>query len=249
MTSDNTKWLTFKIQRYNPESSGHLHFQDFMVPFERGLTILEGLLYIKENIDSSLTFRKSCRMGICGSCAILVNNYPYLACQTQVEEIRSDRLIIKPLPTLPIIKDLVTDLTAFLNTHKSIKPYIIYFDTDEPGTTKDEFVQLPQEQNTFHQFTHCIKCGICVSACPTSASDRYFLGPQALSQCYRYYVERRDSGEHERVPLITTGHGIWQCHLAGACSEVCPKGVDPALAIQLLKRQMVSRAIRFNHRD
>lgn len=178
MTEGSTKQLTFKIQRYDPEKDRSPHFQEFTVPSGRGVTVLNGLLYIKENLDSSLTFRTSCRMGICGSCAMLINNYPYLACQTQIEELHSDRLTLKPLPIMPIIKDLVTDLTSFFNTHKSIKPYLIYHDTEETEIPTTEFVQLPREQNTFLQFTYCIKCGICLSACPTSASDKVFLGPR-----------------------------------------------------------------------
>lgn len=244
MTEGSTKQLTFKIQRYDPEKDRSPHFQEFTVPSGRGVTVLNGLLYIKENLDSSLTFRTSCRMGICGSCAMLINNYPYLACQTQIEELHSDRLTLKPLPIMPIIKDLVTDLTSFFNTHKSIKPYLIYHDTEETEIPTTEFVQLPREQNTFLQFTYCIKCGICLSACPTSASDKVFLGPQALSQCYRYCADRRDEGDQERFSVVDADHGVWQCHLAGACSEACPKGVDPALAIQLLKRRLVSKALR-----
>jgi succinate dehydrogenase / fumarate reductase iron-sulfur subunit len=106
-----------------------------------------------------------------------------------------------------------------------------------------EFAQTPRELYSFLQFTYCIKCGICVAACPTAASDKLFLGPQALAQCYRYCADNRDEGEQERFPAVDTDHGIWHCHLAGACSEACPKGLDPALAIQLLKRRLVSQAI------
>ena len=244
MSEDSTKNITFKIQRYDPEQDGTLHFQEFILPSSRGTTVLDGLLYIKENLDSTLAFRASCRMAICGSCGVLINNYPHLACHTQIEEFNSDTLTLKPLPNHPIIKDLVSDLNTFLDNHRAVKPYLIRHDTQEVENPTAEFSQPPQVLNNYLQFTYCIKCGICVSACPTSASDRLFLGPQAMAQCYRYCADSRDEGEEERFPTVSNDHGVWNCHLAGACSEACPKGVDPALAIQLLKRKLMSRALK-----
>jgi len=235
--------IAFRVQRYDPEQGDAPHWQQFTVPSSRGMTVLEGLIYIKENLDSTLAFRTSCRMGICGSCGMLINNYPHLACHTQIEEFHSNTLTVRPLPNLSIIKDLVVDLTPMFNNHRSIKPYILRQDASEMENPTAEFAQIPQELNDFLQFAYCIKCGICVSACPTSASDRLFLGPQALAQCYRYCADGRDEGQQERFSLVDTDHGIWRCHLAGACSEACPKGVDPALAIQLLKRRLASQAL------
>jgi succinate dehydrogenase / fumarate reductase iron-sulfur subunit len=244
MAENSRKQVTFKVQRYDPEQDSAPHFQEFTIMASRGMTVLDGLLYIKENLDSTLAFRTSCRMGICGSCGMLINGYPHLACHTQIEEFHSDRLTIKPLPNHPIIKDLVPDLTPLFTNHKSIKPYIIRFDPKEMANPTAEFAQMPQKLESFLQFTYCVKCGICISACPTSASDKLFLGPQALSQCYRYCADNRDEGKAERFPVVDADHGVWHCHLAGACSEACPKGLDPGLAIQLLKGQLVSRALR-----
>ncbi|MEK7353602.1 MAG: 4Fe-4S dicluster domain-containing protein, partial [Chloroflexota bacterium] len=112
-----------------------------------------------------------------------------------------------------------------------------------------EFAQRPQELNDLLQFTNCIKCGLCLSACPTSASDKLFLGPPTLTQCYRYCADNRDEGEQERFPILNADHGIWHCHLAGACSEACPKGVDPALGIQLLKKRLISQALRLRKKQ
>ncbi len=243
MTAESTKQVRFKIQRYDPERDSAPHFQEFVVPSSRGTTVLDGLIYIKENQDSSLTFRSSCRMSICGSCAMVMNDYPHLACHTQIEEFHTDRLTIRPLPNLPIIKDLVPDLMPMFKKHKSVKPYLIRRDTKETGNPTGEYGQLPEQLNEFLQFSYCVKCGICVAACPTSASDKLFLGPQAMAQCYHYCADSRDEGEQERFPIVSDGHGIWHCHLAGACSEACPKGVDPALAIQLLKKRLVSKAL------
>jgi len=244
-----TKQVTFRIQRYNPEQGGAPRLEEFVVPTSRGMTVLDGLIYVKEDLDSTLAFRASCRMGICGSCGMLINSYPHLACHTQIEEFHSDVLTVKPLPNMPVIKDLVVDLTPLFDHHRSIMPYIVRPDEQEMENPTAEFGQTPQELNDFLQFTYCMKCGICVAACPTSASDKLFLGPEALAQCYRYCADSRDSGQRERLRLVDTDHGAWHCHLAGACSESCPKGLDPALAIQLLKRQLASQALGFRKKQ
>jgi succinate dehydrogenase / fumarate reductase iron-sulfur subunit len=148
-----------------------------------------------------------------------------------------------------MIKDLVVDLTPLFEMHKSIKPYVLRGDSEEMENPTAEFCQSRETMESFLQFSYCIKCGICVSACPTSASDKLFHGPQALAQCYRYCADDRDDGEQERFPVVGTDHGVWHCHLAGACSESCPKGVDPALAIQLLKKRLVSRNLRLGKQE
>jgi succinate dehydrogenase / fumarate reductase iron-sulfur subunit len=243
MDAPKTKQITFRVQRFDPEDGGKPHFQEFTIPCSKGMTVLDSLIYIKENLDSTLAFRTSCRMAICGSCGMLVNNYPHLACHSQIEEFCSKKLTVKPLPNFPIIKDLVVDLMPFFEVHKAIKPWVIRSDSEEMENPTAEFCQSHEAFESFLQFTYCVKCGICVAACPTSASDKLFHGPQALAQCYRYCADNRDDGAMERFPAVGTDHGVWHCHLAGACSESCPKGVDPALAIQLLKRRMSSRAL------
>ena len=235
--------VIYKIQRYDPEGVGKPFFQEFTVRPRRGMTVLDGLLYIKENLDSTLVFRTSCRMGICGSCGMLVNKYPHLACHTQIEEFHSKTITVQPLPNSPIIKDLVVDLMPMFNRHRSVKPFIIRHDKEQMANPTTEYKQLPDEVEAFEQFSYCIKCGLCIAACPTSASDALFLGPQALAQCYRYCADSRDAGAKDRFAMAESSHGAWRCHLAGACSEACPKGVDPALAIQLLKRTLASQSL------
>ncbi len=240
---EQTSIITYRVQRFDPEKDSQPRMQEYPVSTKRGMTILDGLIYIKENLDSTLAFRTSCRMGICGSCGMFINNYPRLACQTQIAELNSPVITIKPLPNSPLIKDLAVDLTPFFKKHKSIKPYIIQQDKIEQTNVTREYVQTPEQVEEYEQFSYCIKCGICVSACPTSASDVQFLGPQALGQCYRYCSDNRDTGSAERLRLAESNHGAWRCHLAGACSEACPKGVDPGLAIQLLKNKMAKQAL------
>lgn len=233
------KTITFKIQRFDPARDDKPYFQNYQVPVPKGTTVLDAVTYIKEHLDGSLSYRCSCRMGVCGSCAMFVNGTPHLACHTQVAEFHADVLEIKSLPNFPIIKDLVPDLTLLFEKHKSVKPYILRADLEEVDNPTSEFLQTPSQLDSYIQFSYCLKCGCCIAACPTMATDVQFLGPQALGQAYRYNADNRDGGQQERNNIAGTTHGVWRCHLAGACAEACPKGVDPALAIQLLKRQMV----------
>jgi succinate dehydrogenase / fumarate reductase iron-sulfur subunit len=243
MNNDAVKKITFRVQRFDPEKDRKPHFQEFTVPVKRGTTVMEGLLYIKENLDSSLAFRTSCRMGVCGSCGMLINEYPHLACHTQVEEFHSDKLTLKPLPNMAIIKDLVPKLDTLFEHHKSVKPYIIREDKEEMEKPTAGYLQKPQQLDEYLQFTYCIKCGLCIAACPTSASDKAFLGPQALGQAYRYCADSRDEGQDFRYAIVEKDHAVWNCHFAAACSEACPKGVDPALGIQLLRKGVAAKAL------
>lgn len=243
--SNSEKNITFRVQRYDPQADSRPYLKEYQVPFTKGLTILDGLYYIKEKLDGSLAFRSSCRMGVCGSCGVFINGHPHLACHTQVAELASDVLEIRSLPNFDIIKDLVADLTPLFAKHRSIKPYLIRPDAAEIDQPTREFLQSPQELEAYLQFAYCLKCGLCLAACPTVATDREFTGPQALAQAYRYCADSRDAGAGERWQSISGPHGITRCHLAGACSDACPKGVDPALGIQLLKRQTALAAVGF----
>ncbi|MDD5095506.1 MAG: succinate dehydrogenase iron-sulfur subunit [Dehalococcoidia bacterium] len=235
--------LYFKVQRYTPGEDQKPRMQDFTIPYKKGMTLLEGLIYIKETIDNTLCFRCSCRMGICGSCGVLVNNLPMLACHTPIEELETDRITVKSLPNFPIVRDMVADLTPLFEKHKSVKPYVIGPNKETLERPQTGLAQSPEELESFVQFAYCVKCGLCMAACPTVATDEHFLGPQPLAAVYRYCTDRRDQGEKERFGIVNAPHGLWLCHLAGACSEVCPKGVDPAFAIQLLKRGNISASL------
>jgi succinate dehydrogenase / fumarate reductase iron-sulfur subunit len=236
--------LNIKVQRYTPGRDKEPYMQEYTIPLTLGMTVLDCLIYIKENIDNTLSFRSSCRMGICGSCGVLVNKFPMLACHTPIEELRTDKIEVKSLPNFPIIRDLVASLDPLFEKHKSIKPYLISSDTQESEEPTAEYLQSRDELEAYVQFAYCVKCGLCMAACPTVSTDALFLGPQPLGQTYRYCADRRDAGAKERYHEVDSPHGLWLCHLAGACSEACPKGVDPALAIQLLKRAMVFDSMR-----
>jgi succinate dehydrogenase / fumarate reductase iron-sulfur subunit len=207
------------------------------------MTVLDALFAVKERHDGSLAFRCSCRMGVCGSCGMMVNGKPRLACNTQLSELGST-VEVSALPNHDVIKDLVPDLATTFLKHASVRPYLIRRDVAEMERPTREFSQTPDEMIGYVQFSYCLKCSLCLAACPTEASVPAFLGPQALAATYRYVADPRDEGLKERAPVVDALHGVFGCHLAGACSEACPKGVDPALAIQLLKRALLFGAPR-----
>jgi succinate dehydrogenase / fumarate reductase iron-sulfur subunit len=228
--------LKLKIQRFTPEVDIKPYYKSYEIFFSEGMTVLDALMKVKEEIDGTLSFRASCRMGICGSCGMIVNNKPLLACHTQIKELESFDLIVKPLCNYAVVKDLIVDLTKLFEKHKSIKPGLIHV---QKPVAKAQFLQSPEELNSYLQFSYCIKCGICLAACPTCSTDENFLGPQAITQAYRYSVDSRDEGFKDRKNVVNRNHGIWHCHFAGACSIACPKGVDPALGIQKFKGLIV----------
>jgi succinate dehydrogenase / fumarate reductase, iron-sulfur subunit len=231
------KTVKFEVLRYNPAGNESPHLENYSVPVTRGMTVLDGLNWIKEHLDSSLSWRSSCRMGICGSCGMFINGLPRLACNNQIVHLHSDRVVVKPLPNYDIIRDLVPDLEGLFEKHRSVKPYLIRKDAAEQDSPTGEFFQSEQELFNYIQFAYCIKCGLCMAACPTVATSEEYVGPQPLTAGWRYLSDTRDEGAEQRQDVLYSSHGVYRCHFAGACSQVCPKGVDPALAIQMAKRE------------
>jgi len=231
--------ITFRLRRFDPDNESAPHWDEYKMHVDDGMTVLEALHEIKAQQEPTLSYRSSCRMGVCGSCGMFINEMPQLACQTQVLHLGTDVVTVAPLPNYPNVKDLVPNLEPLFEKHAVVKPFIIHTNTEEIENPSGEFIQTADEREEFGQFSYCIKCGICLAACPTVATDPLFLGPQALAQAYRYTADNRDCGLQERIEAIDAFHGPYQCHMAGACSQACPKGVDPAFGIQLLKRTLV----------
>lgn len=230
--------ITLRIARYNPEQDDASRFMEFTVPYEKWTTVLEAILEVKKHFDHSVAVRYSCRQATCGSCGMIINGKPRLACFTKISELNSNVVTVEPMNNFPIIRDLAVKFERLFDTHHKIKPYLIRDDTELESDEK-EFSQSPEELEQYIQFANCIKCGLCNSACPTMATDSSFVGPQALAQAYRYVADSRDKGRDSRLKIIDDSHGIWRCHFAGSCSQVCPKGVDPAMGIQLLRGYML----------
>jgi succinate dehydrogenase / fumarate reductase iron-sulfur subunit len=179
---------------------------------------------------------------------MLINGRPRLACNTQIAELNSDVVAVGPLPNFSIIKDLVPDLHPMFEMHRELLPYLIRDDPQEQDDPTGEYWQAPHELEQYLQFSYCIKCGCCMAACPTVATDAHYAGPMPLGQAHRYNNDTRDAGFGQRREVLSGGRGPWRCHFAGECSQVCPKGVDPAKAIQLMKRELVSDLLRLRRR-
>ncbi len=238
MSGKNTeKTVVMKIKRWDPDK-GEFFISTFEIPVYKGMTVLEAFTYIKENLDHSLAYRGSCRMATCGTCGVIVNGKPVLACATQILHLNTDTIIVEPLKNLPLVRDLIVDHTVFFEKQKKIKPYLIRRNEEEYWDPVREYIQTPEEHEEYMQFTYCLTCALCYSACPTSGTNKNYLGPQALTNAYRFIADSRDEGTVERLEVVDSPDGCWGCHLAGSCSEVCPKGVDPALAIQLLRKKL-----------
>jgi succinate dehydrogenase/fumarate reductase iron-sulfur protein len=225
MSTKVEKTVEFRVSRFDPEKNRR-YVSRFEVPIRKGTTLLDALLYIKDNLDDSLTFRQSCRMGICGDCAVNVNGQPMLACYTQVLDLGSDSLIVEPISNAPVIKDLVVDVQPFFETYRKIKTLLI----KPEGELKkpDEFAQLPTDLKKYWDLTLCIKCSICNSACP-AAIDEKFLGPSALTANYRFITDSRDQGLDERLKPMADN--IWLCTQCNSCTMFCPKKLSCANAI------------------
>lgn len=228
--------MDIEVLRYRPEEDNEPWTQRYQVPFTHEMSILEALTYIKDHIDSTLSYRWSCRMAICGSCGMMVNGKPKLGCKTFLRDyIGEGKIRLEPLANFPIERDLVVDMSDFMQKLEKIKPYII--PKEEKNLCDGEYLQTPKQLAQYKQFSQCINCGLCYAACPQYALKPEFLGPAAIALLYRYNEDSRDGAKEERMKLIHQDAGVWSCTFVGFCSEVCPKGVDPAAAIQLYKAE------------
>jgi len=227
------KDVVFRVKRYRPGHDAAPHYQEYRIPYTDDMVVLDGLNYIKDQIDPTLTFRWSCRMGICGSCGASVNGKLRLTCGIFIKEVRGRAVTVDPMPNFPILKDLVVEFDDFLRKLQDVKPYIVR--GEEKPLAEGEYLQTPEDVEAYRQQSMCINCMLCYSACPVFAASDHFVGPAASALAYRYIRDSRDEGADERLGILSTKTGIWECTFVGECSVVCPKDVDPAGAIQNLK--------------
>jgi succinate dehydrogenase / fumarate reductase iron-sulfur subunit len=233
--------VTLNVKRFNT-ATGKMEVHPYMITATRFTTVLEALIAIKEKKDNTLSMRYSCRMGICGSCGMVINGKPSLACEANIfKSLNGNEIEVAPMEGHPILKDLVDDFDDFFSKHQSIHPYLYRDNAKEQYSAKKEYKQSRDEINKFLPYSYCIMCGLCNDACPVVNTNPDFIGPQALSQVYRYNSDSRDQHGDTRINLVDTLEGLWSCEFAGACSKVCPKGVDPATAIQLLKNDAIKK--------
>ncbi len=231
--SANTRTIMVNVLRYVPEDEEQPYHQTYAVPFTDDMSVLQALHYIKDELDGTLSFRWSCRMAICGSCGMMIDGVPKLACHTFLRDYWPGEVNIEALAHFPVERDLVIVMDDFMQKLESIKPYII---ANEPRPlNKGENLQTPAELKLFEQFSDCINCLLCYAACPQYGLNSKFIGPGAMALLHRYNLDSRDAGASERMPVVHAEEGVFNCTAVGYCSEVCPKNVDPANAVNINK--------------
>jgi fumarate reductase iron-sulfur subunit len=225
--------VALAVTRYRPEQESEPTVQTYAVPLRRDWVVLDALNHIKDAIDGSLTFRWSCRMGVCGSCGVKVNGEPKLSCATFLTESMPGPIRVEPLDNFPVMRDLVVDIGDFMRKLREVKPWIVR-EVERP-LAEGEYRQTPAQLERYKQFSMCINCLLCYSACPIAGLEPGFIGPAAVALAQRYNLDSRDQGAPDRLRILSGHDGLWQCTFVGECSAVCPKHVDPAGAIQQYK--------------
>jgi fumarate reductase iron-sulfur subunit len=225
--------IRLQVARYRPEQESEATYDEFDVPCPKDWVILDGLNHIKDQLDGTLAYRWSCRMGICGSCGMTVNGEPKLTCATFLHEYAPGPIRVEPLRNFPVIRDLIVDIGDFMRKLVTVKPWIVR--DEERPLSAGEFRQTPDEMEEYKQYSMCINCMLCYSACPIYGLDPKFIGPAAIALAQRYNLDNRDQGSGQRMDVLSEHEGIWGCTFVGECTKVCPKHVDPAGSIQRYK--------------
>ena len=225
--------VTLNVFRYHPEQDSQPWFQTYEVPYREDWVVLDALNYIKDQIDGTLCYRWSCRMGVCGSCGMMVNDEPKLTCAAFLRDYHPEPIRVEPLNYFPVIRDLVINMDDFLDKLNQVQAWLV--PAEEKPVSAGVYRQTPAQLARYKQFSMCINCMLCYAACPEYGKDSEFLGPAAIALAQRYNLDSRDGGAAERADAIFSHEGIWCCTFVGECTQVCPKNVDPAGAIQQAK--------------
>ncbi len=233
---------TFVITRFDPDKDEVPKTQEYEIPVHEDWKVLDAINFIKDEVDPTISHRWSCRMAVCGSCGMMVNGEPKLTCKTRLSDY-GDRVIVEPLANFPVIRDLVSELDGFMEKFQAVKPWVIRAKeeagavsaSNPPKSSKGTFVQSAAELAEFKQFSLCINCMLCYAACPVVANEPEFLGPAAIALGHRYNLDSRDQGLDERNEVFRGEGTVFSCSFANECSEVCPKNVDPAAAVNQAK--------------
>ena len=226
---------TLRIRRFNPERDKKAHWETYTVSPTPDTTILDALESVKADQDGTLTYRRSCRHAICGSCAMNVNGHNMLVCNQPLSRHldRRGRVSIGPLPYLPVIKDLVVDRTRFWEQYLRVRPWLI--PPDDQGLER-EYRVTPEEVAALNSAETCIMCGACFSACTIAGLNKHYIGPHALLKAFLRVLDPRDSAPAERLAEVSGDDGIFRCHTIFNCIDACPKGLDPTQAIETLRK-------------
>lgn len=229
--------VTLSILRFDPEKDEKPYRKEYKIDVEPTFRILDCLDKVKWDIDGSLSYRRSCSHGICGSDAMKINGKNMLACQVLVQDFKKKYITIDPLPALPIIKDLIVDMDSFFAKYDIIKPYLI---TKSQPPSKERY-QSQEDRALIDEAVNCILCGACSASCPSLWSNDQYLAPAALLKAYRFIFDSRDEDDGERMNIIDSPDGLWRCHTIFNCVEVCPKDINITWHLSQLKKKCAMR--------
>ncbi len=233
--------VTFRILRYNPEKDKEPHFQDYSVEANPTMTVLDVLHQIKWDIDGTLSFRRSCAHGICGSDGMKINGKNGLACSTLLKDLNTRKPVtVEPLPAMPIVKDLIVDMSDFYKKNETVKPYLI---NNTPAPPDSERLQSNEDAEMLFESAKCIMCACCTTSCPSTWSNENYLGPAALLKAYRFAFDTRDEGADERLNIVDSPDGVWRCHTIFNCVDACPKEINITWHISQLKKKASAREL------
>ncbi|MFJ4844357.1 MULTISPECIES: succinate dehydrogenase iron-sulfur subunit [unclassified Streptomyces] len=230
--------VTFRIRRFNPEVSAEPTWQDFQLEIDPKERVLDGLHKIKWDLDGTLTFRRSCAHGICGSDAMRINGRNRLACKTLIKDINPDKPItVEPIKGLTVLKDLIVDMDPFFQAYRDVMPFLI---TKGNEPTRER-LQSPEDRARFDDTTKCILCAACTSSCPVFWNDGQYFGPAAIVNAHRFIFDSRDEAGEQRLEVLNDKDGVWRCRTTFNCTDACPRGIEVTKAIQEVKRALITR--------
>ncbi|WP_405880171.1 succinate dehydrogenase iron-sulfur subunit [Streptomyces sp. NBC_01136] len=231
--------VTFRVRRFNPEVSAEATWEDFQLEIDPKERVLDGLHKIKWDVDGTLTFRRSCAHGICGSDAMRINGKNRLACKTLIKDINPEKPItVEPIKGLTVLKDLVVDMDPFFQAYRDVMPFLITKDTNEPTR---ERLQSAEDRERFDDTTKCILCAACTSSCPVFWNDGQYFGPAAIVNAHRFIFDSRDEAGEQRLEILNDKDGVWRCRTTFNCTDACPRGIEVTKAIQEVKRALITR--------
>ncbi|MGW2520173.1 succinate dehydrogenase iron-sulfur subunit [Streptomyces sp. NPDC001617] len=231
--------VTFRIRRFNSEVSAEAVWEDFQLEIDPKERVLDGLHKIKWDLDGTLTFRRSCAHGICGSDAMRINGKNRLACKTLIKDINPEKPItVEPIKGLTVLKDLVVDMDPFFQAYRDVMPFLITKDTNEPTR---ERLQTAEDRERFDDTTKCILCAACTSSCPVFWNDGQYFGPAAIVNAHRFIFDSRDEAGEQRLEILNDRDGVWRCRTTFNCTDACPRGIEVTKAIQEVKRALITR--------
>ncbi|WP_030145601.1 succinate dehydrogenase iron-sulfur subunit [Streptomyces violaceorubidus] len=231
--------VTFRVRRFNPEVAAEASWEDFQLEIDPKERVLDALHKIKWDLDGSLTFRRSCAHGICGSDAMRINGKNRLACKTLIKDLSPEKPItVEPIKGLTVLKDLVVDMEPFFQAYRDVMPFLITKDTNEPTR---ERLQSAEDRERFDDTTKCILCAACTSSCPVFWNDGQYFGPAAIVNAHRFIFDSRDEAGEQRLEILNDRDGVWRCRTTFNCTDACPRGIEVTKAIAEVKRALITR--------